>query len=477
MRKTKIVATLGPASQGIETVGALVDAGVNVVRLNFSHGTHDDHAESIRRVRQVAAGRGLMIPIMADLQGPKIRTGRLVGGIPVQLEAGGEIRLTPREIEGDRETISVDYNRLANEVNVDDRIMLADGASELTVKRVEESDIVCQVVSGGRLGERKGVNVPGTDIDLPSLTEKDVTDLSFALSQGVDYIALSFVRTPEDVRQAKQRIADAGADVHLIAKLEKPQALEHLDGILEAADGVMVARGDLGVELSPWEVPIEQKRIIRQATRMRKPVITATQMLESMMNKPSPTRAEASDVANAVIDGSDAVMLSGETAVGKYPVEAVRMMSRIIESAESAIGFSELAPLADGNEDLLLSDAVAASATEVIERVKAKCLVVYSESGFTARLLSKHRPIRPILGLSGDERICRRMALYWGVQARTVDLYDHVDELVGAVDPMLLKMGWVEPGDRICFTAGTPLRVKGKTDLIKVHQVEDRAHG
>lgn len=471
MRKTKIVATLGPASNEPETIGHLLDAGVNVVRMNFSHGAHHDHAESMRRVRTAAAERDLNIAIIADLQGPKIRTGRLAGGSPVNVEGGTEFRLTTRDMKGDASGVSVDYEGLPDEVNPGDKILLADGAIELQVKHAEEQDVVCEVVSGGTLGERKGVNLPGAEIKLPSMTEKDEVDLAFALNQGVDYIALSFVRKPEDVHEAKRRIREAGSDVKLIAKIEKPQALDQLSKILAAADGVMVARGDLGVELSPWIVPMEQKRIIREAASMRKPVITATQMLESMMHSPRPTRAEASDVANAVIDGSDAVMLSGETAVGKYPVEAVRMMSNIIEAAESSLAHTDLPAPVARDADLLLSDAVANSAVEITERVNARCLVIYSESGFSARLLSKHRPRRAILALSVRPETARRMALYWGVETRSVEPYEHVDDLVPAVDPMLIEMGWAEPGDLICFVAGTPLRVKGKTDLIKVHRV------
>ena len=471
MRKTKIVATLGPASSEPEVIAALFEAGVNVVRMNFSHGSHEDHAEHIARVRTASSERGMTIAIIADLQGPKIRTGKLTGGAPVALEYGAAFCLTTRRIVGDAHGVSIDFEGFPREVNPGDRVLLADGSIELEVNRVEGEDVVCQVVSGGKLGERKGVNLPGAEIDLPSMTEKDVADLEFALSQGVDYIALSFVRKPEDVHAAKQRIRDVGADVKLIAKIEKPQALEKLDEILEASDGVMVARGDLGVELSPWIVPIEQKRIIRHAASLRKPVITATQMLESMIDGPRPTRAEASDVANAVLDGSDAVMLSGETAVGKYPLEAVRMMSNIIESAESLLVPTDLAAPAARDGDLRLSDAVAASAVEITERVKARCLVVYSESGSSARLLSKHRAGCPILALSGRPEICRRMALYWGVQTRLVKPYEHVDDLVKAVEPMLVGMGWAKRGDRICFVAGTPLRVKGKTDLIKVHRI------
>ena len=319
MRKTKIVGTLGPASSESEVIGALLDAGMSAVRLNFSHGKHEEHAANIRRVREQADRRDRMIPIIADLQGPKIRTGKLKGGEPVSLKAGHTLRLAHQPIAGDEQSVSIDYPTLGEDVEPGDRILLDDGAIALRVSRIEDGDVVCEILNDGLLRERKGVNVPAAALKLPSVTEKDKADLRFALDQGVDYIALSFVRRAQDVELLKDLIASAKADTHVIAKLEKPQALDDLARILEVADGVMVARGDLGVELSPWQVPVEQKRIIREAAGMRKPVITATQMLESMIERPSPTRAESSDVANAVLDGSDALMLSGETAVGRYP--------------------------------------------------------------------------------------------------------------------------------------------------------------
>ena len=476
MRNTKIVCTLGPASDNLETVCALLDAGMNAVRLNFSHGNHERHAESIQLIQKAAKKRNRMTPIIADLQGPKIRTGKLESGEPVSLLAGASVRLTNQPVLGSAATIPIDYPTLAADVNPGDRILINDGAIELRVTRIQGEDVVCEIVSGGLLAERKGVNVPSATLKLPSITDKDKVDLSFALRHGVDYIALSFVRSADDVRKARALIEAEGSDAQIIAKLEKPQALDDLDNILEAADGVMVARGDLGVELSPWQVPIEQKRIIQQASKARKPVITATQMLESMIYNPSPTRAEASDVANAVFDGSDALMLSGETAVGKYPIESVKMMKRIIETAEAGSARHDRGGHPFQGSMTSISDAVTRSAANLAEHLNAKYIVVYTESGYTARLVSKHRPRCTILGLSRHRRVCQRMKLLWGVRAKTIKQVDNIDHLVRVVESMLVRLKWVQQGDLICVIAGTPFQVAGKTDLIKLHTIgEDTA--
>lgn len=477
MRKTKIVCTLGPASHEPEVIGGLLDAGMNAARLNFSHGSHEYHAETIRRVREAGQKRDRMIPIIADLQGPKIRTGRLEAGA-VSLASGATVRLTNQPTLGNTERIPIDYPTLAEDVQPGDRVLLSDGALELRVTEIDGENVVCSVITGGLLGERKGVNVPGATLKLPSITDKDKLDLCFSLRQGVDYIALSFVRSADDVQKARDLIEAEGSDTQIIAKLEKPQALDALDAILEVADGVMVARGDLGVELSPWKVPVEQKRIIEHAARARKPVITATQMLESMINSPSPTRAEASDVANAVFDGSDALMLSGETAVGKYPLESVEMMKRIIETAEAKQEETPTPQKPFQRTDPGLSDAVAHSATQLAEDLNAKYIVVYTESGYTARLISKHRPHCSILGLSRHPRVCQRMKLLWGVRAKQIEQVYGIDHLVMVIDSMFRKLKWLKEGDLICVIAGTPFQVAGKTDLIKLHRIgEDASSG
>ena len=455
-------------------IGKLLDAGMNAVRINFSHGTHEEHARTIGRVRAAGHDRDRMVPIVADLQGPKIRTGKFPRGAPVGLKAGHTLTLISRPVTGSSKRVSIDYPTLARDVKVGDRILLADGKVELLVSRIEGDDVVCEIQNDGELGERKGVNVPSAVLKLPSITAKDEKDLAFALSHQVDYIAQSFVRRAEDVRLAKKLIKRHGADTHVIAKLEKPQALDHLDEILNTADAVMVARGDLGVELSPWKVPMAQKRIIQEAAQMRIPVITATQMLESMIQNPSPTRAEASDVANAVLDGSDALMLSGETAVGKYPLESVKVMARIIEAAEENLPRADLllrrAPGSAGD----LSGEVARSAARLAQELDACYIVVYTESGYTARLVSKYRPNCSILGLSRHQQVCQRMKLLWGVRAKPIRQVGDIDELVDTVQSLLLELSWVQPGDLICIVAGTPFEVRGKTDLIKLHRIGEK---
>jgi pyruvate kinase len=458
-------------------IGKLLDAGMNAVRINFSHGTHEEHARTIARVRDASHGRDRMVPIVADLQGPKIRTGKLPGGRPVELKAGKTLTLTNRPVAGSSKRVSIDYPALAGDVKSGHRILLADGKIALRVVKIDGGDVVCEIQNDGELGERKGVNVPGAALKLASITPKDEKDLAFALANQVDYIAQSFVRRAEDIRLTKKLIKQQGADAHVIAKLEKPQALDHLGDILKIADAVMVARGDLGVELSPWEVPMAQKRIIREAAEMRITVITATQMLESMIQNPSPTRAEASDVANAVLDGSDALMLSGETAVGKYPVESVRTMARIIEAAEENLPGADMllrrAPGTGGD----LSSEVARSAARLAQELNARYIVVYTESGYTARLVSKYRPNCSILGLSRHQQICQRMKLLWGVRAKPIEQVRDIDELVDTVQALLLDLEWVKPGDLICLVAGTPFEVRGKTDLIKLHRIgEETRH-
>lgn len=477
MRKTKILCTLGPASESPEMIGKLIDAGMNAVRINFSHGAHEEHARTIARVRDASHGRDRMVPIVADLQGPKIRTGKLRGGSPVELKTGKTLTLTDRPVVGSASRVSIDYPDLAGDVKAGHRILLADGKIALRVVKIDGGDVVCEIQNDGELGERKGVNVPGAALKIPSITPKDEKDLAFALAHHVDYIAQSFVRRAEDIRLTKKLIKQQGADVHVIAKLEKPQALDHLEDILKTTDAVMVARGDLGVELSPWEVPMAQKRIIREAAEMRITVITATQMLESMIQNPSPTRAEASDIANAVLDGSDALMLSAETAVGKYPLESVRTMSRIIEAAEENLPGTDMllrrAPGTAGD----LSSEVARSAARLAQELNARYIVVYTESGYTARLVSKYRPNCSILGLSRHQQICQRMKLLWGVRAKPIEQVRDIDELVDKVQSLLLELGWATAGDLICIVAGTPFEVRGKTDLIKLHRIgEETRH-
>ncbi len=471
MPKTKILCTLGPASSTRDLIGDLLDAGMSAARLNFSHGDHATHAARIETLRAASLEREKMTPIVADLQGPKVRTGKLECGGKVELRQGGFLRLTPRELRGDSETVSIDYASLAQDVAPGDKVLLADGAIHLKVDRLDGEDVICEILNDGELGERKGVNVPGADMSVPSVTAKDKEDLRFALEQGVDYIAQSFVRRAKDVQLTRNLIEWAGKSTHIIAKIEKPQALEDLEQILEVADGVMVARGDLGVELNPWQVPLAQKKIIEAASRWRKPVITATQMLESMIEHPSPTRAEASDVANAVFDGSDCLMLSAETAAGKYPVETVRMMSKIIEAAESISTGPKLdlgkAPKAEEE----FSIEVAHSAARMAEKLGAKYIVVYTETGYSAKLISKHQPSCRIAAFSRHEEVCHRLKLLWGVRSKHIRQVEDLDSLVSMVDELMRDLRWAENGDLIVIVCGTPLSVGGRTDLVKLHRI------
>src|ERR1700681_156519 len=466
-RSAKIVCTLGPASNSSEMIVRLMRAGMDVARLNFSHGTHEDHARTIKRLREASARLSKPIGILADLQGPKIRTGSLVDGKRVQLQAGKRFLITTREIAGTSAGVSTTYKRLPRAVSRGDRILLGDGLIELRVLSTTSNSVLTQVVNGGELGEHKGINLPGVKLRIPAVTPRDRDDLAFALRHGANFVAVSFVRRAEDVLLAKSAIARARKNVPIIAKLEKPEAIENLDEILRVADGVMVARGDLGVEMSPEKVPVVQKQIIAKARDARLPVITATQMLESMTLNPRPTRAEASDVANAVFDGSDALMLSAETASGAYPLEAVQMMDRIIREAE-ANNPHILRPLpAQFN--------IAETASELIchasEELHMKVIAVFTETGSTARLVSKHRPRRPIIAFSTIQETRRRMSLYWGVVPRTIGKVQNIEELIQVAEKRLIEEHLVQPGDVVGIVAGTPLFVGGTTNFMKFHVI------
>src|SRR6202045_1045009 len=465
-RHSKIVCTIGPASKSRRIVEKLLRAGMDVARLNFSHGKHEDHAANIALLRAAALEQGKTISILADLQGPKIRTGVLAGGKPVMLVAGQQFVITTARILGDSTRVNTPFAPLPRKIHKDDRILLSDGLIELRVLKVRGREVTCKVVNGGALGENKGINLPGIKLRVPALTPKDKQDLKFALKHNADYIAVSFVRRAEDVLQAKALIRKAGKDTPVIAKLEKPEAIENLDAILRAADGVMVARGDLGVEMSPERVPVVQKTIIKRAREFRRPVITATQMLESMTENPRPTRAEASAVANAIFDGSDAVMLSAETATGKYPVEAVSMMARIIEEAESSI---EEFPRPAPQERLKVAETVAELVCHASRELHMKLIAVFTHSGFTARLISRYRPLVPIVAFSPEAETRRRMALIWGALPRKIQDVQKVDGLAKVAEKRLLEERLVRKGDVIGIVAGTPRGVAGKKKFIKFH--------
>jgi pyruvate kinase len=445
----------------------LVQAGMDVARLNFSHGTHEDHARTIKHVREASARLARPIGILADLQGPKIRTGTLQDRRPVQLVTGQRFTISIEPIAGTSLGVSTTYKRMARDVSRGDRILLGDGLIELQVLSTTSTQVVCKVVNGGLLGEHKGINLPGVKLKIPAVTPKDHEDLLFALEHGANFIAVSFVRSAKDVLQAKQAIARAKMNVPVIAKLEKPEAIDNLDEILEISYGVMVARGDLGVEMSPEKVPVVQKQIIVKACEARRPVITATQMLESMTQNPRPTRAEASDVANAVFDGSDALMLSAETASGAYPLEAVQMMDRIIREAEA----NNANVLRPGPAQFNIAETASELICHASEELHMKVIAVFTESGFTARLVSKHRPRRPIIAFSTIQETRRRLSLNWGVVPRTIAKVKNIEELVQYAEKRLLEEHLVKRGDVVGIVAGTPLFVGGTTNFMKFHVI------
>ena len=472
-RRAKIVATLGPSCSSPEVFLELVRAGVDVARLNFSHGTHEQKSELIRMVRSVSAEMGKPICILADLQGPKIRTGRLKNHAPVQLVAGHRLTITPRDVEGSASVVGTTFQTLAENLERRSRILLSDGLIELRVVRIAGADVVCEIVNGGTLGENKGINLPGIPVKVPSLTEKDEEDLVFAVGAGVDAFAVSFVRTADDVRHVRRRLDALNSDVWIIAKLEKPQAVEHLDSILEVADGIMVARGDLGVEVPPEKVPAIQKHIIHRAAEYRKPVITATQMLESMIENPRPTRAEASDVANAIYDGTDAVMLSAETAAGKYPVETVAMMAKIVAETEHQIRLDPPHRRHSQQTRLSVAETICECMAHSAEDVELAAIAIFTETGLTARLLSKYRPVPPIFALSPYETIIRRATLLWGTFPMLCEHARSIDRMVDVAEEMLMQQAGILSGQIVGIVAGTRTR-SGATNFMRLHTIGDR---
>lgn len=471
-RKAKIVCTLGPASNSEAIMRDLMRLGMDVARLNFSHGTHEDHARNIDRLRRVAAKEGRTICILQDLQGPKIRTGRLKYRTPIALKSGSRLTITPRDIPGTATVISTTFKTLANEVHPGSRILLSDGLIELKVTGIKGDDVECDVINGGMLGEHKGINLPGAKVSVPSMTEKDEKDLEFGIKHGVDMVAVSFIRSADDVRAVKRFIQARQSDAWIIAKLEKPQAIEelNLEEILDVADGVMVARGDLGVEMPPEKVPVIQKQVIRRAADWRKPVITATQMLESMIENPRPTRAEASDVANAIIDGTDAVMLSAETASGKYPREAVAIMAKIIVEAEASL---EVFPRRRQHRLLSISETICESVAHAAQDLEMKAIAVYTESGNTARLISKYRPKTSIYAFAANDHVCARLNLMWGVKPIACTMGITSEEMLKNAEGLLLQRQAVQPGDVVAIVAGTR-SASGSTNFLRLHVVENQ---
>ncbi len=476
-RRAKIIATIGPASQHEPALRRLMLAGMNVARINFSHGTHTDHATAIQRLRKIARELDRPLTILQDLQGPKIRTGEIEDG-QTELETGASIILTTESVPGNAHTISVDYPDLPQSVKPGGRILLDDGNLELIVKSVEEETVTCEVALGGTLKPHKGVNLPGVNLSLQAFTEKDHADLRCGLEIGVDVIALSFVRSAKDIRHLRQTIADISAeqsDLPIIAKLERPEALENLHEIVHAADGVMVARGDLGVEMPPEMVPIAQKEIIQTANRHAKTVITATQMLESMLYAPRPTRAEASDVANAIFDGSDAVMLSGETAVGQYPVKAVEMMSSIVRQAEAHMrewGHGEIRPSADLPRDN--ARYITRAAHEMAQDKGVAAIAIFTQSGRTARLMSKTRPGVPILAFTPIQQTYQRLGIIWGVTPHLVPHAETVEEMLAHVEAAMIAETGIRPGQEVVLIAGFPIGEHGPANFALLHTIGQR---
>jgi len=447
----------------------LIRAGMDVARLNFSHGTGEVYGEVINLIRGASKKYKKNVAILQDLQGPKIRTGVLKDGKAI-LKSGSRFILTGRRVIGTSEVVSTTYPAMAGDVKRGDKILLNDGLISLKVNKVRGMDIACEVINGGILTNRKGINLPGIKVGLSSITRKDTEDLIFGISHGVDYVAISFVRTERDVKSVKDIIRKKLVFIPVIAKLEKPDAIENLEKIMDEADGVMVARGDLGVEMSPEAVPVAQKSIINMANRKGKPVITATQMLESMINNPSPTRAEASDIANAIFDGTDAVMLSGETASGKYPVESVEIMSRIISAAESGSLYRHVSDRRRGRISTF-PDAVSSAAVHASHQIEAKLIVVFTQSGSTALLVSKQRPAMPIIAYTAYESIMKRLNLLWGVIPETMRLIEDTDDLIREMDRNLISNRLAKKGDPVVILMGMPISRKGATNMMKLHRV------
>ncbi len=470
MRKTKIVATIGPACDNPQIIADLIQGGMDVARLNFSHGCHEDHLRRMDMLRRVARQTGKPLALLQDLQGPKIRTGALANGKPVHLMTGGRCTITTREILGDASAFSTTYPALPTDVRPGDRILVSDGMIELRVLSAGGDSIQTEVISGGELRERQGLNLPGVKISTPALTPKDVADLEFGLAHDVDCIALSFVRRAADVREIKDRIARAGKDTPVIAKIEKPEALDDITQILAEADGLMVARGDLGVEISPERVPTVQKQLIEACNAAGIPVITATQMLESMIHNPRPTRAEASDVANAILDGTDAVMLSGETAVGSFPAEAIRMMARIAAVTESS-RIPHHYDFESARKNIRPQDppdAIAAAACAIEKVLPIKAIVPFTRTGNTARLVARMRPNTPVVAITPHEQTCRRLAFVWGVIPVLSMHFADLTELSEIVRRELLALGFVKAGDLVVVTGGHPVDQVGSTNMLKI---------
>ncbi|MBN3931500.1 pyruvate kinase [Streptomyces verrucosisporus] len=470
MRRSKIVCTLGPAVDSYDQLKTLIEAGMNVARFNMSHGSHAEHEERYHRLRKASQETGRAIGVLADLQGPKIRLETFADG-PVELVRGDEFTITTEDVPGDRTVCGTTYKGLPGDVSKGETVLINDGNVALQVIDVDGPRVRCIVIEGGVISDHKGINLPGVAVNVPALSDKDVEDLRFALEMGCDMVALSFVRDAADVRDVHRVMDEVGRRVPVIAKVEKPQAVENMEDVVLAFDGVMVARGDLAVEYPLEKVPMVQKRLIEMCRRNAKPVIVATQMMESMITNSRPTRAEASDVANAILDGTDAVMLSAESSVGQYPIETVKTMSKIVQAAEEELLSRGLQPLVPGKKPRTQGGSVARAACEMADFLNGKALVAFTKSGDTARRLSRYRAAQPILAFTTEPSTACRLTLSWGVESFVVPHVDHTDDMVDLVDAELLKLQRYNIGDTMIMTAGSPPGIPGTTNMVLVHHL------
>lgn len=473
MKKTKIVCTIGPASEGEEVLKELILNGLNVARLNFSHGTYEEHKKRIDTIKKIREELDVPIAIMLDTKGPEIRLKKFKEGT-ITLEDNDIFTLTTRDIVGDETIVAISYEGLPQDVSVGSRILVDDGLVELEVKEiVNGTDIVCNVINGGTLKDHKGVNVPNTSINLPAITEKDINDIKFGIENDVDFIAASFIRKADDVIQIRKVLEENGGDhIEIISKIENQEGVDNIDEIIEASDGIMVARGDLGVEIEPEEIPLLQKQIINKCNKAGKPVITATQMLDSMMRNPRPTRAEVTDVANAILDGTDAIMLSGETAAGKYPIESVKTMKNIAIRTETSEEYLDILKSKRVLDNYIsTTNAISKATCTTAEDLKATAIITATSSGYTSKAVSKFRPKAPIIAATTSERVMRKLALVWGVYPVLSVKSENTDEVIDMSIHSAMLKGYVKEGDLIVITAGIPVGVSGTTNLIKVHTI------
>ncbi len=472
-KRSKIVATVGPASRNREMLKQLVKAGANVFRMNFSHGTHDDHKEVIDMLNEVNKELGTNVGLLQDLQGPKIRCG-MIENDGVQINSGDPLIITTEEMVGTSQKVSTVYKAIVNDVNPGNKILIDDGNIELEVNEVKGNDVHTTIIHGGVLKSRKGINLPDSKVSAPSLTEKDIEDLEFGMSFDIEWVALSFVRTADDIRELRRRLDEKGVNSKIVAKIEKPEAIENMDEIIAATDAIMVARGDLGVEIPMERVPLEQKRLVKKCNRLGKPVIIATQMMESMIQNPRPTRAETNDVANAIMDGADAVMLSAESASGDFPMEAVQSMSRIIQEVERSMG-SIYHKYQDKEKELSSTrqnDLLVRAACRLGESTKAKAIVGMTKSGYTGYRLAMHRPKAKIFLFTNNRYLLRQISLIWGVNGFYYDQQENIDETLDAIEKRLVREGYLNKGDIFIHTASMPAHWQGHTNMMKINEVQ-----